>query len=81
MCAIVPLTPVVVTLPDTEPSSATVMVPLPLPSVLTAGTSWSPDSVTLTSAASAEAGDEHAGQQCAAKDRALTRHLNYLLSG
>ena len=38
----IPATPLVVTLPLTEPSEATMMVPLPVPSTLTAGTSWLP---------------------------------------
>src|SRR6478735_5611934 len=52
--AAVPATPVELTLPETDPSSATVMVPLPAADVVTGGTSLAPDSATLTSAASAE---------------------------
>src|SRR5882672_100493 len=47
MCAIVPLTPVVVTEPLTAPSSAMRKLPLPLASVFTAGTSSAPVRVTL----------------------------------
>ncbi len=48
MCAMVPSTPVVVTLPLTVPSAFTRMVPLPLPVALTGGTSSAPLSLTLT---------------------------------
>jgi len=47
MCAAVAVTPVVVTLPLTDLSSFTVIVPLPDAEVLTGGTSSSPLSVTL----------------------------------
>src|SRR5688572_16341010 len=47
MCAMVPCTPVVVTLPLTEPSSATRMLPEPDPEALTGGTSSAPLSLTL----------------------------------
>src|SRR5215213_1336308 len=39
MCAMVPCTPVVLTLPLTEPSSATRMLPLPEPELCAGGTS------------------------------------------
>src|ERR1700681_545079 len=55
MWAAVPATPVELMLPETEPSSAIVIVPLPAADVVTGGTSLAPDSVTLTSAASAVA--------------------------
>src|SRR5579862_5709140 len=42
MCAMVPAMPVVVTLPLTDPSAPTMMLPLPLAEVVTGGTSWSP---------------------------------------
>src|SRR5215831_2143637 len=51
MCAAVPATPDVVTLPLTDLSSPTVIVPVPEALVVTAGTSWLPLSATLTSAA------------------------------
>src|SRR5262245_39134189 len=49
MCAAVPATPVVVTLPLTDLSAPTVMVPLPVAEVVTGGTSWLPLSTTFTS--------------------------------
>src|SRR5688572_22467458 len=48
MCAMVPGTPLVVTLPVTVPSSATRKLPLPEPCVLTGGTSSAPVRLTLT---------------------------------
>src|SRR5207244_2669838 len=48
MCAALPSTPVVVTLPLTDLSAPTVIVPLPVALVFTGGTSLSPDRVTLT---------------------------------
>jgi hypothetical protein len=48
MCAIVPATFSVLTLPLRVPSSATRKLPLPVPWVLTGGTSSSPVSFTLT---------------------------------
>src|SRR4029450_7897713 len=48
MCAIVPSTPVVLTLPSTAPSELTRMVPSPVPEVWTGGTSSAPESFTLT---------------------------------
>jgi hypothetical protein len=53
MCAPVGANPVAVTDPLTAPSSPIVIAPEAAPALLTAGTSWSPDS--LTSAASAVA--------------------------
>src|ERR1700679_2949762 len=51
MCPIVPSIPEVVILPSTVLSSPTLILPSPLASVVTAGTSWSPVRVTLTSLA------------------------------
>ena len=48
MCAMVPCTPVVLTLPLTEPSALTRIVPLPEPVTLSGGTSSVPVSLTLT---------------------------------
>ena len=48
MCAAIAPSPVVVTLPLTDMSFATVIVPLPLAEVATRGTSSLPVSVTLT---------------------------------
>ena len=48
ICAAVATTPVVVTLPLTDLSSFTVIVPLPDAEVLTGGTSSAPLSVTLS---------------------------------
>ncbi len=48
MCAIVPWTPVVLTLPDTAPSSATVKLPEPEPGTESAGTCSAPVSFTFT---------------------------------
>src|SRR4030095_5961299 len=56
MCAIVPVTPVVVTLPVTLLSSPIEIVPLPEPDEVTGGTSWPPLNMTLTSSAWAENG-------------------------
>ena len=47
MCAIVPCTSFVVTLPVIVPSSATRKLPEPEPGVLTGGTSSAPESFTL----------------------------------
>jgi hypothetical protein len=48
MCAIVPCTPVVLTLPLTEPSSAIVKFPEPAADEDTGGTSSPPESLTPT---------------------------------
>jgi hypothetical protein len=48
MCAAVPSTPDVVTLPLTDLFAATVIVPFPEADVFTGGTSCAPLSVTLT---------------------------------
>jgi hypothetical protein len=53
MCAAVAFTPLVVTLPDTAPLSAIVMVPSPLADVVTGGTSFAPESLSFTSALNA----------------------------
>ena len=53
MCAIVPLTPVVVTLPLTVLSSLIMIVPLPAAALCTGGTSWLPLRLTCTAPASA----------------------------
>jgi hypothetical protein len=45
--------PVVVTLPLTDLSAPTVIVPVPAPALVTGGTSWAPDMFTLMSAATA----------------------------
>src|SRR6266850_735226 len=58
MCAIVPVTPVVITLPATVLSSPIEIVPLPEPDELTGGTSWPPLNMTLTSSAWAENGHQ-----------------------
>src|SRR5919197_3395514 len=47
MCAMVPCTPSVLTLPVTVPSSATRKLPLPEPPLVTGGTSSAPVSLTL----------------------------------
>ena len=44
MCAAVPCMPLVMTLPDTEPSSPTEILPSPLADVVTGGTSFAPES-------------------------------------
>src|SRR5271170_8215369 len=51
ICPMVPSIPEVVTLPLTDLSSPILILPSPLASVVTAGTSWSPVRVTLTSLA------------------------------
>src|SRR5262245_66376193 len=48
MCAMVPATPVVVTLPLTDRSAPTVILPLPDPEVVTGGDSWLPLRATST---------------------------------
>jgi hypothetical protein len=52
----------VATLPETAPSSLMEIVPSPLADVVTGGTSFAPDNVTLTSAAERKAAAECA--QC-----------------
>ncbi len=56
MCAAMPTTSLVVTLPVTDLSSLMAMVPVPVALVVTAGTSSLPDNVTLLSADATAAG-------------------------
>src|SRR5205085_986886 len=75
MCAIVPATPVVVTLPLTAPSGATVIAPMPLPDADTGGTSWSP--VSLRSAAQASEAAARAATEAAMR---IVRRLAFMVA-
>src|SRR5580765_6732572 len=83
MCAIVPVTPVVVTLPVTVLSSPIEIVPLPAPDEVTGGTSWPPLNMTLTSSAWAENGYQvtstAAPRATTTRERLAVREIAFIL--